>query len=157
MNIVLLSFVLLLAAASLGFQKSISAIVSFALMMLILGIYYLYLDERLLGLFQIFVYAGGVSVLMLFGLTFIGINTSLHKNRMWAAFGAFIVFILLVTFFWLHVNVLHVRVQTTKPINSLFSKSYSDFVIILALIGSSLLYATIKMVKVLTSKKNKNV
>ncbi len=157
MDIIFLSIVLLLAVASLEFKKSISAIIAFSLMMLVLGVYYLYLNEKLLGLFQIFVYAGGISVLILFGLTIIGINSTSTSSRSWAAFSSFIVFVLLVIFFYLHVHSLVHTTSRAKPADILFSDSYSDFTIILALIGSSLLYATVKMIKVLNPKRSQNV
>jgi len=153
MNIALLIIVLMLAITSLAVQKSITSIIAFALMMLTLGIYYLTLHEYLLGLFQIFVYTGGISVLMLFGITLIGVEFPQEKRRVWSAFASGVVFVLLVTFFWMHhtdiVSLQHAAIKDT-----LFSQKYSDFIIIFALIGTSLLYGTIKMAKVLKRKKD---
>ncbi len=157
MDIAFLAVTLLFAVASLEFKNSISAIISFALMMLMLGVYYLYLNEQLLGLFQIFVYTGGVAVLILLGMAIIGTDSKPSPNRLWAAFGAFAVFVLLVTFFYLHVKDIAYLANTHKPSNLLFSRYYSDFTIILALIGSSLLYATVKMIKVLKPKRRRDV
>jgi len=81
MNIVILTIVLALAIASLNLKKSIASLISFALMMLVLGIYYISLDEKLLGLFQIFVYTGGIGVLMLFGITLIGVEFPITKKN----------------------------------------------------------------------------
>lgn len=157
MDIAFLTVVLLLAAASLVFKNSISAIVSFALMMLMLGIYYLYLNEQLLGVFQIFVYTGGVAVLILLGMAVIGTDSKPSPNRLWAAFSAFVVFVLLVTFFYLHVkDIVHIA-GTGQSSNRLFSSHYAVFTIILALIGSSLLYASVKMIDVLKPKRSKDV
>jgi len=139
MDIAFLAVTLLLAVASLELRNGISAIVSFALMMLI------------------FVYTGGVAVLILLGMAIIGTDSKPSPNRLWAAFGAFAVFVLLVTFFYLHVKDIVHLANTHKPSNLLFSRYYSDFTIILALIGSSLLYATVKMIKVLKPKRRRDV
>jgi NADH-quinone oxidoreductase subunit J len=153
MNIFLLGIVLILAAASLSLQKSVSALIAFALMMLTLGIYYFVLDEQLLGVFQIFIYTGGISVLMLFGMTLIGTDAPKSKNRAWAALGAFVVFVLLIIFFWRYIHLLPAK-SAFKPENSIFSKGYGDFVLIFALMGTSVLYATVKAAKLLQRKKD---
>lgn len=157
MDIVFLAITLLLAVASLELKNSISAIISFALMMLTLGVFYLYLNEQLLGLFQIFVYTGGVAVLILLGMAIIGTDSKPSPNRLWAAFGAFVVFILLVMFFYLHVKDIVHLTSSHQPSNLLFSRDYSSFTIILALIGSSILFATVKMINVLKPKRRKDV
>ena len=157
MNIVLLSIVLMLAVTSLVVRKSVASIIAFALMMLVLGIYYLTLNEMLLGLFQIFVYTGGISVLMLFGVTLIGLEFPPEKQRPWAAAASVLFFTLLVTLFWYYHGALVTAETVSGEPKELFAASYSDFVIIFALIGSSLLYGTIKMVHVLKPKRRKNV
>ena len=157
MNIVFLTIVLALAIASLTLKKSISALISFALMMLVLGLYYIYLDEKLLGLFQIFVYAGGIAVLMLFGITLIGTEFPYAKQNPWTALASVLFFIFTVTLFLNNSSLLNVNSTPTVESKELFASAYSDFVIIFALIGSSLLYGTIKMVSVLKSKKAKDV
>jgi len=155
MNIALLSIVLILAVASLVLKKSIASIIAFALMMLVLGIYYLTLNEMLLGLFQIFVYTGGIAVLMLFGVTLIGLEFPPEKQRPWAAAASVLFFILLVTFFWRYHGTLAAAETVSAEPKALFADTYSDFVIIFALIGSSLLYGTIRMVHVLKPKRKK--
>ena len=157
MNIVFLTIVLALAIASLTFKKSIASLISFALMMLVLGLYYIYLDEKMLGLFQIFVYAGGISVLMLFGITLIGTEFPHAKQNPWTAFVSFLFFVFVVALFWTNHSLLNIHEISNVENKELFAKSYSDFVIIFALIGSSLLYATIKMMKVLKPKRKKDV
>jgi NADH-quinone oxidoreductase subunit J len=71
-SLILLIAVPLLAVASLVLEKSVSALISFGGMMFLLGVYYLSIDLQLLGFLQIFVYTGGVVVLMLFGLSLVG-------------------------------------------------------------------------------------
>ena len=126
MNIVFLSIVLVLAIASLTFKKSIASLISFALMMLVLGLYYLSLDEKLLGLFQIFVYAGGISVLMLFGITLIGTEFEESKKNPWTAVISFMFFVAVVVLFFSNHSLLHLSDTLHIEDRELFSKSYSD-------------------------------
>ena len=155
MNIILLSIVILLAIGSLVIKKSVPAIISFILMMFVLGLFYINLDAKMLGLFQIFIYTGGIMVLMLFGVTIIGLEFPSIKTKPVNAIGALVFFILISTIFLKGVDKLQiVATQNVEDIN-LFSASYSDYVIIFALIASSLLYATVKMSSVLKQKRSK--
>ena len=155
MNIALLTIVILLAIGSLVIKKSVPAIISFILMMFVLGLYYMNLDAKLLGLFQIFIYTGGIMVLMLFGVTIIGLEFPRTKPKTFNAFVSFLVFITLSGLFLQGMNTLkQVTSKTTEDIN-LFSANYSDFVIIFALIASSLLYGTVKMSATLKARRKK--
>ncbi len=157
MNLLLLSVVLILAISSLVIKKSVPAIISFTLMMFLLGLYYIGLDAKLLGLFQLFVYTGGIMVLMLFGVTIIGTEFPHAKTRPWAAFSAFLVFVALSALFLRGVDTL-VKVDGSLVEDPyLFAAQYSDFVIIFALIGSSLLYGTIKMAGMLKARRSQDV
>jgi NADH-quinone oxidoreductase subunit J len=153
MNIVLLSAVLLLAIGSLVIKKSVPAIISFVLMMFVLGLYYINLDAKMLGLFQIFIYTGGIMVLMLFGVTIIGLEFPHAKAKPFNAAAAFLVFLALSALFLRAANKLQlVSKGMTENVN-LFSQSYSDYIIIFALIASSLLYGTVKMSSTLKAKR----
>jgi len=155
MNIVLLSVAILLAIGSLVIKKSVAAIISFILMMFVLGLFYINLDAKMLGLFQIFIYTGGIMVLMLFGVTIIGLEFPKIKSKPLNAIGAGLFFILISTLFLKGVDKLQlVATQKVEDVN-LFSASYSEYVIIFALIASSLLYATVKMSSVLKQKRSK--
>ena len=155
MNIILLSIAMLLAIGSLVIKKSVPAIISFILMMFVLGLFYINLDAKLLGLFQIFIYTGGIMVLMLFGVTIIGLEFPKIKSKPLNAIGAGLFFILISTLFLRGVDKLQtVAVENVEDVN-LFSASYSEYVIIFALIASSLLYATVKMSSVLKQKRSK--
>ncbi|RLA68883.1 MAG: NADH-quinone oxidoreductase subunit J [Epsilonproteobacteria bacterium] len=157
MTLLLLTAVLMLAAASLIIKRSVPAMISFALMMFLLGLYYISLDAKVLGLFQIFIYTGGIVVLMLFGVTIIGVEFPKAASRPWAAFSALLVFIALSTLFFRGVDTLvQTSDQPTENIH-LFAQNFSDIVILFALIGSSLLYGTIKMSATLKTKRSKNV
>lgn len=153
MNMILLIVALLFAIASLSVKKSVPSIISFALMMVTLGVYYLSLHQQLLGLFQIFVYTGGIAVLMLFGMTLVGVEFPKESSRPWSAALAVLFFILILTFFFLHVKELH-SVSSKILDNQDFANYYSDMVIVFALIGISLLYGTIKMMHVLKRRKD---
>jgi NADH-quinone oxidoreductase subunit J len=153
MNIVLLSIAMLLGIASLVVKKSVPAIISFIGMMFVLGLYYINLDAKMLGLFQIFIYTGGIMVLMLFGVTIIGLEFKKVAIKPSGAFGALLFFILLSTLFLKGSKNLEmlsvVHVEDVK----LFSESFSDYLIIFVLIATSLLYATVKMSKALKAKR----
>ena len=157
MNLLLLSMVLILAISSLVIKKSVPAIISFTLMMFLLGLYYMSLDAKLLGLFQLFVYTGGIMVLMLFGVTIIGTEFPHAKTRPWAAFSAFLLFVALSALFLRSVDTLVKVGEKAVEDPNLFAAQYSDFVIIFALIGSSLLYGTIKMAGMLKARRSQNV
>ena len=157
MNIVLLTIALILAITSLSAKKSINSLISFALMMLVLGVYYISLDEKLLGLFQIFVYTGGIAVLMLFGITLIGTEFPQTKRSTWSAVIAVLIFVLMSAIFLLNSSSLQHIVNDTVEQKELFANSFSDVVILFALVGVSLLYGTIKMIGVLKPKRGDNV
>ena len=157
MNLLLLTMVLILAISSLVIKKSVPAIISFTLMMFLLGLYYIGLDAKLLGLFQLFVYTGGIMVLMLFGVTIIGTEFPQAKTRPWAAFSAFLLFVALSALFLRSVDTLVQVSSSAVEDPNLFAAQYSDFVIIFALIGSSLLYGTIKMAGMLKARRSQDV
>jgi len=157
MNIVLLTIALILAITSLSVKQSIASLISFALMMLVLGLYYIGLDEKLLGLFQIFVYTGGIAVLMLFGITLIGTEFPPTKRSSWSGVLAFFIFVLMSAVFLINSSNLQLNIQETVEKKELFASAFSDVVILFALIGVSLLYGTIKMIHVLKPKRRDNV
>ena len=154
MSILLLTVVLALAIGSLTIKRTVPAMISFALMMFLLGFFYISLDAKLLGLFQIFVYTGGIIVLMLFGMTIIGVEFPQVKSRPWSAVSAALVFVALIILFVRGVDKLKlVAGQPTEEVH-LFAAEFSDFVILFALIGSSLLYGTVKMAGMLKARKS---
>lgn len=157
MSIALLSIALILAITSLSVKQSISSLISFALMMLVLGLYYIDLNEKLLGLFQIFVYTGGIAVLMLFGITLIGREFPKTKRSSWSAVLAFFIFVTITSLFLICQPDLTTTLHNNVEQKELFAASFSDLVILFALIGVSLLYGTIKMIKVLKPTRDKNV
>ena len=155
MNIILLSIAMLLAIGSLVIKKSVPAIISFILMMFVLGLFYINLDAKMLGLFQIFIYTGGIMVLMLFGVTIIGLEFPKVKTKPLNAVASLLFFGVVSTLFLRGVDTLKLVANAKVEDVNLFSASYSDFVIIFALIASSLLYATVKMSSTLKQKRSK--
>jgi len=155
MNIILLTMVMFLATGSLMIKKSVPAIISFILMMFVLGLYYINLDSKLLGLFQIFIYTGGIMVLMLFGVTIIGLEFPHAKEKPLNATVALLFFVLICTLFLQGANKLKTVSTTNVEDVQLFSTSFSDYIIIFALIATSLLYATVKMSKTLKAKRGR--
>jgi NADH-quinone oxidoreductase subunit J len=149
-KIILLSMVIILAAMALLQKKTVPSIISFVMMMFLLGIYYLLMGEKLLGLFQIFVYTGGIVVLTLFGVTVIGAKYPEIKNRPWA-----IVTIVIVTIGFLIVPFLIPKVAPVSgPIPvaeqvKVFTDNYSGLVLFLGIVASSVLYGSIRMLHTL--------
>ena len=157
MSIALLSAVILLAIGALVIQKTVPAIISFVLMMAVLGLYYISLDARLLGLFQIFVYTGGIMVLMLFGVTIIGTEFPKAASRPYAAASAFLVFIALGALLFKNLDNITLLTQAKTEEVDLFTHGFSDYLLVFALIASSLLYGTVKMAHVLKAKRSQDV
>jgi NADH-quinone oxidoreductase subunit J len=157
MSLLILVAVLILALASITLNKTVPAMIAFAMMMFLLGLYYLLLDEKLLGLLQVFVYTGGIVVLMLFGITVIGAEFPPAKARPWAivaavSVGAALSYVVLA---WLpHPAIVHDGLTQQA---SDFSQHYADLVLIFALIGASLLYGSMKMLRFLRSKASNHV
>jgi len=152
MSIALLLIAFLLAIGSLNIKQSVPALISFILMMFFLGLFYISLDEKLLALFQIFVYTGGIMVLMLFGVTIIGDKFDDFTLRPVGVLSSVLIFVALSVIFFRHKDSL--TKGTLDIDNGLFITQYSDFIIIFALIGVSLLYGTVKMVKVLKKRSS---
>jgi len=152
-ELLLLTIVLALASASLFIKKTVPAMISFALMMFLLGIFYISQEAKILGLFQIFIYTGGIVVLMLFGITIIGIEFPDTPKRPWTAVVSFLLFVAMSTLFLLHREEIK-AVKESKVVEnpSLFAYGYADMVILFALIGASILYATVKMIDILKAR-----
>jgi len=157
MNIVFLTLVLVLAIASLHVKKSIGSLIAFGLMMLLLGIYYITLDEKLLGLFQIFVYTGGIAVLMLFGITLIGVEYPRSKGSLFGGVVASLFFGVMVFLFFHFFDPSTIQPSTQVEPKNYFAAHFADTLIIFALIASSLIYGTIKMIQVIKPKRKKDV
>jgi len=154
MTVLILLSVVILAIASITIKKTVPAMIAFAMMMFMLGIYYMVLDEKLLGLLQIFVYTGGIVVLMLFGVTVIGPEFPEAKKRPWAIVSTLLITLSLTYFVLVLFPDQSAIAAEHGDQTTVFTEYYADFAIIFALVGSSLLYGTMKMAKLLTAKRS---
>jgi NADH-quinone oxidoreductase subunit J len=143
-EILLLVAVPILAVISLLTEKSVTALLTFSGMMFILGIYYISMELQLLGFLQIFVYTGGIAVLMLFGLSLVG--NVLPKGET----SPFEIFSLT-----LFVGVISYVILKNLPEGSGALTSQTQFpaelLVVFAVIVSSLIYGSVKVISI--SKK----
>lgn len=153
-SILLLSAVIILAIMSITVKRTVPAVLSFAVLMFLLGLYYIGYGEKMLGLFQIFVYTGGIVVLMLFGVTVIGKEFPEEKGRPWAvssivliAIGFFIIPFIMPEF----VEVANAGNQNSQV--KVLTENYAEVTIFLAIVGASLLYGSIRMLHTLKHEK----
>ena len=153
-SILLLSAVIILAVMSITVKRTVPAVLSFAILMFLLGLYYIGYGEKLLGLFQIFVYTGGIVVLMLFGVTVIGAKFPEEKGRPWAvtsivliAIGFFIIPFMMPTF----TEVANAGTKAEQV--QVLTQNYAEVTIFLAVVGASLLYGSIRMLHTLKHEK----
>ena len=151
-ELLLLTAVLALAAGSLFVRKTVPAMISFALMMGLLGVFYIAQEAKILGLFQIFIYTGGIVVLMLFGITIIGIEFPAAPRRPWTAAVAFGLFVALSALFLKGVDTLEPVAGAVTEDPGLFGAGFGETVILFALIGAGLLYGTVRMIDVLKAR-----
>ena len=157
MSVLILALAVILAVMALTQKNTVPAVLAFVMMMFLLGIYYILMDEKLLGLFQIFVYTGGISVLMLFGITLIGVEFEETKGKGVYAFLAFMVFVGSVVLFFQNEVLLKIYEHGFVENKALFADSYSEYVLLFALLASSLLYGTIKAMKTLKKTRKEDV
>jgi NADH-quinone oxidoreductase subunit J len=153
-SLLLLTAVIILAVISITVNKTVPAVLSFAVLMFLLGLYYIGYDEKMLGLFQIFVYTGGIVVLMLFGVTVIGSKFPEEASRPWAvasivliAVGFFIIPFIMPEF--PEVASAGDKMSQIKVL----TENYAEVTIFLAVVGASLLYGSIRMLHTLKHEK----
>ena len=149
MSVLILAMVIILAVMSLTQTKTVPAVLAFVFMMFLLGIYYILLDEKLLGLFQIFVYTGGIVVLTLFGVTVIGSKFPEFKIRPWAVAIVTVVLIgLMIVPFLIPVEVSHKTLSLKEQVK-VFTDNYSLIAIFMGVVAASVLYGSIRMLHTL--------
>jgi NADH-quinone oxidoreductase subunit J len=154
MSILILFLALVLAIMSLTQKNTVGAVMAFVMMMFLLGIYYIGMGEKLLGLFQIFVYTGGIVVLTLFGVTVIGNKFPDFKIRPWAVAVITSVMIGLIIIPFLMPEI----PSAGKPIPlkdqvKVFTDFYAEIAIFMGVIGASVLYGSIRMLHTLKHEK----
>ena len=154
MSLLILAFAIILAVMSLTQKNTVAAVLSFVLMMFLLGIYYIFLGEKLLGLFQIFVYTGGIVVLTLFGVTVIGAKFPEFKIRPWAMTVVTIVIIGLLIVPFLLPNIPYKgKAIPLKDQVKIFTDFYSLIAIFMGVVAASILYGSIRMLHTLKHGK----
>jgi len=153
-SFLLLTAVIILAVISITVKKTVPAVLSFAILMFLLGLYYIGYGEKLLGLFQIFVYTGGIVVLMLFGVTVIGAKFPEEKGRPWAVTSIVLITIgfFVIPFIMPQFNIVNNPGTTIDQVKVL-TENYAEITIFLAVVGASLLYGSIRMLHTLKHEK----
>ena len=153
-SLLVLSMVVILAVISITVKRTVPAVLSFAVLMFLLGLYYIGYGEKLLGLFQIFVYTGGIVVLMLFGVTVIGTEFPEEKGRPWAVASIVLIAIGFFTIPFIMPEFTEVANAGSKELQvKVLTENYAEVVIFLAVVGASLLYGSIRMLHTLKHEK----
>ncbi len=154
MSVLILAIVIILAVMSLTQKNTVASVISFVTMMFLLGIYYILLDEKLLGLFQIFVYTGGIVVLTLFGVTVIGAKFPKYKIRPWAVAIVIIVMIgMIIIPFLLPEIPYQGKAISLKEQVKIFTDFYAEIAIFMSVVAASVLYGSIRMLHTLKHGK----
>ncbi|GAB6074054.1 NADH-quinone oxidoreductase subunit J family protein [Nautilia lithotrophica] len=154
MSVLILALAVILAVMALTQKNTVPAVLAFVMMMFLLGIYYILMDEKLLGLFQIFVYTGGIVVLTLFGVTVIGSKFPKFEIRPWAvAIVTIVVIGLLIIPFILPPIPYEGKVIPLKDQVKVFTDFYAEIAIFMGVVAASVLYGSIRMLHTLKHEK----
>ncbi len=154
MSVLILVVAIVLAVMSLAQKNTVPSVIAFVMMMFLLGIYYITMDEKLLGLFQIFVYTGGIVVLTLFGVTVIGAKFPKFEIRPWAVAVVTVVIIgLLIIPFILPTIPYTGKAMPLKDQVKVFTDFYSEIAIFMGVVAASVLYGSIRMLHTLKHEK----
>ena len=154
MSVLILFIAVVLAVMSLTQQNTVGAILSFVMMMFLLGIYYILMNLKLLGLFQIFVYTGGIVVLTLFGVTVIGSKFPKFEIRPWAVAVVTVVIIglLIVPFILPSIEYKGESIPLKDQVK-IFTDFYAEIAIFMGVVAASILYGSIRMLHTLKHEK----
>jgi len=154
MSVLILALVIILAVLSLAQKNTVPSVIAFVMMMFFLGIYYIVMDEKLLGLFQIFVYTGGIVVLTLFGVTVIGAKYPKYEIRPWASAIVTVVVIgMLIVPFLLPEMPYEGKAIPLKDQVKIFTDFYAEIAIFMSVVAASVLYGSIRMLHTLKHGK----
>ena len=154
MSVLILAIAIILAVMSLTQKNTVPAVISFVMMMFLLGIYYIFMGEKLLGLFQIFVYTGGIVVLTLFGVTVIGAKFPKYEIRPWAVSIVTLVIIgLMIIPFLLPDIPYEGKAIPLKDQVKIFTDFYGQIAIFMSVVAASVLYGSIRMLHTLKHGK----
>ncbi len=150
MSVLILALAIILAVMSLVQKNTVPAVIAFVSMMFLLGIYYIVMGEKLLGLFQIFVYTGGIVVLTLFGVTVIGAKFPDLKIRPWAVSIVTVILIGLMIIPFLLPEIPYVgKMIPLKDQVKIFTDFYGEIAIFMSVVAASVLYGSIRMLHTL--------
>jgi NADH-quinone oxidoreductase subunit J len=144
--VIIFSAIIALEASSL-----LWAAVSFVVLLSEIALVYFGLNMPVLGGVQLAVYAGGVTILVLFAIMMIGES---YKKPPGKAVKAIVLSLLLliigVTFsFWSAIDTFPFKTYSTEELGTVFVEKYSFFTIVLGFIVSAILY----MANAIISKK----
>ncbi len=154
MSVLILAIAIILAVLSLTQKNTVPSVISFVMMMFLLGIYYITMDEKLLGLFQIFVYTGGIVVLTLFGVTVIGAKFPKYEIRPWAyAVVTIVVIGMIIVPFLLPIIPYEGKAIPLKDQVKIFTDFYAEIAIFMSVVAASVLYGSIRMLHTLKHGK----
>jgi len=154
MSVLILALAVILAVMALTQKNTVPAVLAFVMMMFLLGIYYILMDEKLLGLFQIFVYTGGIVVLTLFGVTVIGAKFPKFEIRPWAVATVTVVIIgLMIIPFILPPIAYEAKPIPLKDQVKIFTDFYAEVAIFMGVVAASVLYGSIRMLHTLKHEK----
>jgi NADH-quinone oxidoreductase subunit J len=154
MSVLILAIVIILAVLSLAQKNTVPSVIAFVTMMFLLGIYYITMDEKLLGLFQIFVYTGGIVVLTLFGVTVIGAKYPKYEIRPWASAIVTVVVIgMIIIPFLLPEMPYEGKAIPLKDQVKIFTDFYAEIAIFMSVVAASVLYGSIRMLHTLKHGK----
>jgi NADH-quinone oxidoreductase subunit J len=154
MSVLILALVIILAVLALGQKNTVPSVIAFVMMMFLLGIYYITMDEKLLGLFQIFVYTGGIVVLTLFGVTVIGAKYPKYEIRPWASAIVTVVVIgMIIIPFLLPEMPYQGKAIPLKDQVKIFTDFYAEIAIFMSVVAASVLYGSIRMLHTLKHGK----
>ena len=154
MSVLILALAIILAVMSLTQKNTVPAVISFVMMMFLLGIYYIFMGEKLLGLFQIFVYTGGIVVLTLFGVTVIGAKFPKYEIRPWAVSIVTLVIIgLMIIPFLLPDIPYEGKAIPLKDQVKIFTDFYGQIAVFMSVVAASVLYGSIRMLHTLKHGK----
>jgi len=154
MSVLILAMVIILAVLSLAQKNTVPSVIAFVMMMFLLGIYYISMDEKLLGLFQIFVYTGGIVVLTLFGVTVIGAKYPKYQLRPWASAIVTIVVIgMIIIPFLIPEMPYEGKAIPLKDQVKIFTDFYAEIAIFMSVVAASVLYGSIRMLHTLKHGK----
>ncbi len=144
------------AILALELESLLWAAVSFVVLLSEIALVYFSLGMPVLGSIQLAVYAGGVTILVLFAIMMIGEGyKKTHEKQRFAVLISISVVILgTILSFLSRVKTKTYHIYSTKRLGIEFTEKYSFFTIILGLIVSAILYLANAVIS--KKKENKN-